>query len=214
MALTGIKAIGFDLDGTLYTITPSIHHQVREEIYHLVAATLHVPYSSAKNQFEETYSRLESGGRALGELGITNGREQLRDCLQRADISRFLQYDHKLVLLFRKISPSYFTFLITESQKNDALKKLNTLGLSPDIFKYAAFWDSTSLRKDTGSIYPAVFVTSGFAPKEHLYCGDSIRDDVLPAKRTGIKTALIGKTHPDADFSLETIYDLERILHE
>ena len=175
---------------------------------------MHCPYTIAKNKFEETYSRIESGGRALEELGITEGREKLRDCLEQANVSHFLQYDHKLVLLFNKISPSYFTFLITESRKNDAVKKLHALGLSPDIFQYAAFWDSTSLRKDTGSIYPAVFAKSGFAPEEHLYCGDSIRDDVLPAKRTGIKTALIGKTHPDADFSLETIYDLERILHE
>ena len=71
MVLTGIKAIGFDLDGTLYTMTPSIQHHVREEIYDLVAATLHVPYPSAKSRFQETYARLESGGRALEELGIT-----------------------------------------------------------------------------------------------------------------------------------------------
>ncbi len=208
-----VKAVGFDLDQTLYQDSPEIQSRVRGEFYATIACCLNIPFEEAQARFEEGYAQTQSGGQTLKELGIADAREVLRDCLVKADISQVLQYDEKLVHLMTKITKDYFTFLITESRQADAEKKLQALGLSSEIFHYVAFWDTTNLRKDTGTIFPEILRLSGLRPEEHVYCGDRLKDDILPAKQAGLKTILVGKENREADLCITTIHKLEEYFY-
>lgn len=213
MALTTIKAVGFDLDQTLYPNSPEVQTLVRGEIYTFVSAQLHIPFETARHKFEEAYARIGGGGRALESLGISEGSERLRDCVERADISRTLKPNKELERMVDHISTDYFTFLITESRRNDAIKKLHALGLCPSMFKYTAYWDTSKERKHTGTIYPIIFQLTGFQPAEHLYVGDKMNDDILPAKNAGLKTVLVGSENREADFCIPIIHNLEELLY-
>ncbi len=213
MALTTIKAVGFDLDQTLYGNTPEIQARVRGEIYNFISSTLDIPWERARERFEEAYKRIGEGGRTLESLGIQQGSERLRDCLARANVAQVLSRDEKLIQLMGRLNTNYFTFLITESREDDARRKLAALGLSADQFDFTAFWDSTELRKHTGTIFPKIFRRSHYAPEEHLYCGDKMNDDIFPAKKAGLKTVLVGSENSQADYCLPKIHDLEGLLY-
>jgi len=213
MPLPTIKAVGFDLDQTLYQETPETRTLVRTEIYRFIAGTLRIPFPEARQKFEEAYTRLDAGGRALESLGIPQGSERIRDCLTRANLSSVLHYDERLVRMMRRIAPDYFTFLITESREHDAKKKMAALGLSPELFHFTAYWDTSEERKHIGTIYPVIFQRSGFPPAEHLYCGDKMNDDILPAKRAGLRTVLVGSNNSEADYSISNIHELESLLY-
>ncbi len=213
MPLPTIKAIGFDLDQTLYQETSETRALVRTEISLLIAGTLHIPVPEAREKFEEAYAKFDAGGQALESLGIPQGSERIRDCLTRANLSSVLQYDERLVRMMRRISAGHFTFLLTESRRDDAERKLRALGLDSAMFDYAAYWDTTPERKHTGTIFPQVFEMSKLHPPQHLYCGDKMNDDILPAKKAGLKTVLVGSQHEAADYCLKTIYELEELLY-
>ena len=58
---------------------------------------------------------------------------------------------------------------------------------------------------------------TGLRPVECLITGDRVDVDLIPAKRLGMKTALAVwgeriELHPDVDFYLESIYDVEGLL--
>lgn len=210
MVLENVKAWGFDLDHTLWQDSPEIRALQRGEIYKEINKHLDLPLEEAKRTFEETYARLESAGRALVEMGIPDGRNLLRDCLKRADISTILERDQRLVDLLDKIQSSAdYTFLITESRQDDAERKLRALGIDTHFFNSKFYWDNTTLRKDTGTVYPAIFQMTGLRPEEHVYVGNSLRDDVRPAKEAGLKTILVGSESEEADLSVVSLYELD-----
>ena len=213
MLLPNIKAVGFDLDQTLYPNSAEVQVLVRGEIYRFISTTLKIPSAAAQQRFDEAYDRIGGGGRALESLGIADGSERLRDCVAKADVSRILQWDLQLEKMIDRISKGYFTFLITESRREDAIKKLHALGLCPSMFNYAAYWDTTQSRKHTGTIYPLIFQLSGFQPEQHLYVGDKMNDDILPAKKAGLKTVLVGSEKSDADYCIQNIHNLEELLY-
>ncbi|HLC70952.1 MAG TPA: HAD family hydrolase [Candidatus Nanoarchaeia archaeon] len=213
MTLSHIKAVGFDLDQTLYQETLETRALVRTEIYCFMAETMSIPVSEAKQKFEQAYAQFDAGGRALESLGISEGSERLRDCVVKADVSRLLKPDTQLEQMMDRISKDYFTFLITESRRDDAIKKLHALGLCPSMFKFTSYWDTSSERKHTGTIYPLISNLNGFKPEEHLYVGDKLNDDILPAKRVGLKTVLVGSNSSEADYSISNIHELESLLY-
>ena len=45
-----------------------------------------------------------------------------------------------------------------------------------------------------------------------MFVGDREKSDILPAKKLGIKTAIVNSMSQSADYQLKTIYDLEEIL--
>ncbi len=213
MPLPNIKAVGFDLDQTLYPDSPEVQQLVRGEIYRFISETLGIPYEAAEKRFEREYAKIQGGGRTLEVLGIEDGSERLRDCIVRADVARILKYDKKLVGMLNRMADDYLLFLITESREEDAKRKLQALGISPELFDFTSYWDTQPLRKHTGTIFPKLFESTGLKAEEHLYCGDRLNDDILPAKKAGMKTVLVGSIHSEADHSIKDIHELEALLY-
>ena len=63
-----------------------------------------------------------------------------------------------------------------------------------------------------GSIFKYFLNKSPYPPEQHVYVGDSLNADIIPAKSLGMKTIAIGKDIFDADFSIKEIYNLESLL--
>ena len=99
--------------------------------------------------------------------------------------------------------------LITSSEYNFALKKLERLKIDKNLFHYILTGEDGS--KSTGDLYKKWLSKGGFLPSQHLYMGDSKKQDIEVPKSLGIKTCILGH-YDEADFQIENILDLEKIL--
>ena len=52
----------------------------------------------------------------------------------------------------------------------------------------------------------------GFPPTDCISLGDQVETDILPAKSIGMKTILIKKESPKADFCIKTLNELPKVL--
>ena len=210
-----IKAIGFDLDNTLYKNNPEIDKRIINEIKKKILE-IKPKLKTSKNVleiFENLYLREGSKTNALKKMGYPNAEKIMYGCLLRADFTDLLERDEALLSLMKKIKNKYFTFLITAMPCNLAIPRLEKLGLNLSYFSCAIFGDTPNAgEKIDGSIYKFFLSASPYPPKEHIYIGDSLRADILPAKFAGMRTIAVGNKIPEADFSIPRIYDLENLL--
>ena len=87
------------------------------------------------------------------------------------------------------------------------------MGISLSLFDYTIFGDNPEGNiKIDGSIYKHFLDQSRYLPEQHVYIGDRFRADILPTKSLGMKTIAVGREINGADFSVNRIHDIERLL--
>ena len=65
-----------------------------------------------------------------------------------------------------------------------------------------------------GTCEVAVISLGGIVVSKSLrVAGDKLNDDILPAKRVGLKTVLVGSNSSEADYSISNIHELESLLY-
>ena len=67
-------------------------------------------------------------------------------------------------------------------------------------------------KKIHGSIFSYFLRISEYPAHEHVYVGDNLKGDILPPKSLGMRTIAVGKEIKEADFSVEKIYDIRKLL--
>lgn len=210
-----IVAVGFDLDGTLYNTTPAIDNRVRTKIAEKILEKMPTLESveGARDFYETSYKILSSGTKVLEEIGYENSREVMDECLATADVLDLINDDQNLEDILKEMRCWYFTYLLTSSPKPVALKKLEKIGISPGLFYLTAFSDTPSLgNKQDGAAFKYVIKESSIAAANHVYIGDRLNSDILPAKRLGMKTIAVWSEIPEADYSIKDIHDIRRTL--
>ncbi len=103
-----------------------------------------------------------------------------------------------------------------EVEKNCTRNK-EELGPSFGPFEALIRTVETGRMKPDRAILDNFLNRTGLRPVECLITGDRVDVDLIPAKRLGMKTALAVwgeriELHPDVDFYLESIYDVEGLL--
>ena len=220
MTTPRIKAFGFDLDKTLYPPHPEIDMRIRE--YLCLDVVTRLSGRDHDEVHEEFYRNLEksgSGSRTVAKM-LSIGREEARPYVDQAqaeaNIVDILKRDPKLVGLLKLIKDACPTFLITSSDEEMALRKLEALGVRRHsaIFSMCFYAGSEYARED-GSAFRYVSEKLNVPFPEMIFVGDREGVDIVPANRLGIKTARV-HIKPDeetvADYRLETIYELRRFL--
>ena len=211
---SSIKLVGFDLDNTLYENNSDIDDRIATEIARKILDFKPEikNLGNARDLCDKLYLETGSRTQSLKEIGIENSGEIAHECMERADFLDLIKYDAKLIDLITKINNKYSTFLITSSSSNHAIARLKKLGLDEKLFDYRIFGESAlPNKKIDGSIFAYFLKMSNHLPHEHLYIGDNLKGDILPAKSLGIKTIAIGNI-PEADYSVEKIYDIRDLL--
>lgn len=214
--LSNIKVIGFDLDGTLYNVTPEIKLRVRNLIYQKISTEFNIPLEKATNLFEEIYSETHSGGGTIRDLEQRFGKKSdsdiIQDSLQEADILALIPEDPNLSRLLTRLSESYQLDLLTGGRENLAFEKLKRIGIDKGIFKY--LFTKERGRKGNGDLYREWIQNRlDLTPENFLYVGDNKKQDIDIPKELGIKTCFLGD-YNQADFQINSILDLERLLLE
>lgn len=210
-----IKILGFDLDGTLYPLTPEINGRVRTRI----AAKLLEKKPDLSNEedarayFEQRYAELQSGSKVLGEAGYEDPSRIMDECLATADVLDLLNRDQRLTEVIGNLARKYDLFLLTSSPTDLAGKKLMALGVPKEIFRWRGYSDTFKIgEKNNGAAFNYMLSRTGIPAANHAYVGDRLKSDILPAKNLGMQTIAVGSEIPEADTSIPKIYDLERLL--
>jgi FMN phosphatase YigB (HAD superfamily) len=205
------NAVGFDLDGTFYETKGEIDNRIRtklaEKILEINPNFLDV--DSARDYFEKRYAEGNSSTRILKEAGYGEYASTMRDwCLANADILDLIKPNKNLVSILERMSEKYELNLITSSPKQLSLNKLERLGITAEIF-YLKFFDS---RKSDGESFKEMISFSNFPAEEHVYIGDSLISDILPAKRLGMKTIAVDSNINEASITINNINEIENLL--
>lgn len=212
--ISKIKIIGFDLDGTLHPLTFESQLKIREKIYEKISVGLKINFDEAKNLFEEYYAITSSGSKTIKKLEerfqARLKKDLIQDAIQEADILDLIQANPKLAILLEKLNGKYSLDLLTSGERNLAAKKLEKIGINPNIFGY--FLASENGSKTSGTKFVEwIEKRCGCDPKNFLYVGDNKRQDVDSPSELGIVTCFIGK-YSKADFEIENIFGLEKLL--
>jgi len=105
--------------------------------------------------------------------------------------------------------------IITDADKYHALARLTRVELL-DFFDFLVSADMTGTKKPDPAHFIFALQALGTEPEENLVVGDSIRRDILPARKLGLKTAYASygdwrpeeKIDPCFDFKLNTFSEL------
>lgn len=205
-----IDAIGFDLDNTLYEPNPGVDELIREYVCRKAGERLKRDYESLRKEFDKIYAEIQSGRKTLEILGVSGARELVQDALENSNLASLLKKDERLNAMLKKLSFSRDLFLITGSSERLALEKLEAMGLNPLVFRHSLYAESPHERRD-GSAFRHVAKILNTALDRMMFVGDREKTDVIPAKRLGIKTAMVNNRSALADVNLEDIYELENL---
>ena len=229
--LSGISAVAFDLDGTLYPnyslnlrLLPFLFRHwrlmlafrrardiIRREQAEQTAPGL--PPPSSRPDFYERQARLVADQ-------LKAQKEEIRERLDRLIYRGWEPF-------FLKIKPFPHVKEFLGELKAAGIKlgllsdfppsiKLEYLGLS-------GFWDTALCTESIGALKPAALPFEelakalGCAPEQILYVGNSSRYDVVGAKRTGMKAALLNTGFPvitgiKADFTFRNYRQLRNYM--
>lgn len=208
-----IKAVGFDIDGTLY---PNISMYIRSSssffghprlVYHFGKVRKEVRKTDHSGDFRENQAML------LG-YSMKISKEKAADLIERHLYQKWV-YAFKGVRPFKTVRPALLS-LKREGLKLGALsdfpveRKLEFLGLS-DLMEIAFSSEETGHLKPHGAPFINMISKFGVKPDEILYVGNSYKYDILGAKKEGLRTAhLVKKPVSDsqADFSFHSFLDL------
>lgn len=215
--LSSIKAVGFDLDRTLYPQTLEMNERVTQEV---VTEILKVKpalrtLKKVRKVYEKRCAQLLSWPKVLKEIGLANPQETMNRCLERADITSLIKADAKLVNIMKRLSQKFFLFMITGSTRHLAGKKLAKIGLTPELFNFSLCGDdppSIASSPSKNFVYFLAQTQSPYAPSEHVFIGDNLQTDIIIPKMLGMKTIFVGKPTPEADFSITDIHEIENLL--
>ncbi|MFP4179220.1 MAG: HAD family hydrolase [Spirochaetaceae bacterium] len=208
-----IKAIGFDVDGTLY---PS-----SQMVFSAVSSFLSAPvlmYNFAKVRREIRQITYDCGLREMQARLMARKMDiDQEEALRRIEKDLYGRWDRS----FRHIKPfpGVREVLLSLSNEGYVLGALSDFPLSHKL-RYLGVDDLFSVRlssEDTGYLKPhsvpflQLARSLGAAPEETLYVGNSGEYDIEGAASVGMKTAHIakaGKGEKKADFVFQNFFQL------
>jgi FMN phosphatase YigB (HAD superfamily) len=213
--LSEIKWIGFDVDGTLYPNSSEINDRIREEISKKILEKKPEleNIESAKNYFEEEYKTLGSGSKILRKIGYDNPNKVMDFCQVNAEVTDLIEPNPKLAEIMLQLKNKYNLFLLSSSPERLTLKKLKKIGIGPEYFSITVYNDTPNCgSKSDGTAFDFTLRKINCPVENQIYIGDSLKKDILPAKKRGMKTIAVGSTIEEADISILNINELGRIL--
>lgn len=229
--VSGIKAISFDGDQTLWdfrkVMRHSLHHTLKEleQMDPQAAAMLDIDKMiEIRNRVAEELKgrvtnleavRLEAFRQTLAETGRPD------DTLASHLNEIYLKHRFEDIELYKDVLPVL--------QK---LKGKYTLGLLSngnsypehcgleDIFQFVVFSQDYGIEKPDPKLYQIAIEKAGYSREEVLHVGDSLQNDVIGANNAGIKCVWLNRERVEntsgskIDYEIHSLLELLEILSE
>jgi FMN phosphatase YigB (HAD superfamily) len=218
--MTNIRAVGFDLDLTLYRpnekVTNSICNYIVQVASDFLSKSQKEIRKELKEECESFYVKNKSIRRTLMKIGMDEEQAKIfsQEAVENAKIASYLQKDERLVGMLHRLHEAYELFLITSSSEDNALAKLHALGVNESFFSPRQY-GRTNYTRESGSAFEFISSTLGIPSAEMMFVGDREEVDIVPASNMGFMTVLVNHENIQesmATFKIKEIYELEDIL--
>ena len=208
-----IKAVLFDLDGTLYksgTLTGAIQRLA----FDLLASIRQTSVESARRNVQMQMPKSLSFTKTIEKLGLPR-QIWYKEAVKRIDPNRYVKHDERNAQLVVEIQERGLKKgVVTNSGKPWAIKILLALGFPIDSFDVIV--DSFMAEpKPSMELYELALKLLDLQPNEVVYVGDRTIEELKPAKQVGMVTILVsadGVRRRWSDFVIKTIYELPSLL--
>ena len=203
----GVRAIVFDVDGTLYYSEGYLRHLTRA-IIEVLAELMEVDLRRAELIFHSVKSRVKTVSMGLKLLGIDR-RRFYEMVVERVEPCKYIRPRPELKKLLADLRDKNIKIgCHTNSSRRLAEMVLRCLGLRLEDFDLVITCDDAEPKPSEDGYLMAMKIL-GLRPNEILYVGDRWEVEVEPAKRLGMRTALVSqKPHGDPDMYLGDVMEL------
>ncbi len=208
-----VKAIIFDIDGTLYRSREYVK-QLVDAMCEVISELLSTSWERAFELYQMIRSKFGSVSLGLKEIGIDR-RTFYEELVKKLDPSQSIQPRPELKDMLNKLREMEFKVgCHTNSSRELARLVLNALGLDLEDFDIVVTSDDAE-PKPMPDGYLKILNQLNLRPEEVLYVGDRWRIEVKPAKELGMKTALVSrKREGNPDIFMTDILQLLEKLRE
>lgn len=206
-----IKAIFFDLDNTLcdsdtawdiatgetFQLLHKYKPEVSEKVITKAWTTVHQKLFQQLNAGKGSMAELRDSRfqHLFKELGLPQGTitEELNDFLSSRYLTSLRLYEDVSVL---EALHTYHVGIVTngahDNHTDSQFSKVQRLGLSKRI-QSLTISDEVGVRKPNTKVFTVACERAGVSPKEVLFVGDSIKNDIVGANRVGMTSVLIDR---------------------
>jgi len=202
-----IKAVVFDVDGTLYKSERYVDH-LADAICQTLSELLSKPLEEARKIFHELRSEFGSISLGLKKLGIDRAffYEELIDKLVPEAI---IPARPELTSLFKGLRRAGIKIgCHTNSSRRLAERVLAALGVDLGLIDVLVTCNDAE-PKPLPDGYLKILRLLDLEPGEVLYVGDRWRVELEPAKRLGMRTALVAsRPEGEPDLVIEDVLEL------
>lgn len=209
--LGNIKAIGFDVDGTLYQSPPTMSAEVGRILIAKAAEALARDPDELAEEYLTKRDEFRSNTKTLNSFGL-DGEKIFQEVWDAIEVEKYVKKDRRLAKMIKELKQKYPLFIITNGTGKQVERKLTYLGLNyrdfnPRIYCYDQGWI-----KPEPAPFLAAIEALKLKPEEIVYVGDREDVDIEGAKAVAMKTVLVGHESAIADAIIETVYDLGGVL--
>lgn len=213
-SVKNIKAVGFDVDGTLYHSSEAMSIAVGKILIERAAKELARDVDELAEEYLSRRDEFRSNTLTLNSFGL-DGQKIFQAVWDDIAVEKYVIKDPKLVEMMAKLKKKYILFLISNGTGAQIERKLSYLGLDYHDFEPRIYCYDQGWVKPEPAPFLAAIEALELRPEEIVYVGDREDVDIEGAKAVGMKTILIG--HPSSyaqgsqDASCENIYELAQL---
>lgn len=206
-----IKAVGFDVDGTLYRYTSEVSIALSREVARVAAELLGENIDEFAEKYLQVRDKYRSNTLALKSLGL-DGEQIYQGVMDMFPLEEHAGKDIKLMKMVSTLKKKYRLFVITNGTGRQVERKISHLGIDyhdfdPRINCYDQGWV-----KPEPAPFLAAIESLNMKPEEIVYVGDRVDIDIEGAQAVGMKTIFVGGLSEKANASIESVYDIVSVL--
>ena len=209
--MQNIKAVGFDVDGTLYHAPEAMSIEVGRILIAKAAEALSRDPDELAEEYLEKREEYRSNTKVLNSFGL-DGERIFQEVWDSIAVEKYVERDKRLVKLMSELKKKYRLFIITNGSGHQVERKLKYLGLDYHDFDPRVYCYDQGWVKPEPAPFLAAIESLNFRPEEIVYVGDREDIDVEGAQAVGMKTIYVGGTSQIATASIESVYDIVSVL--
>lgn len=216
-----VKALVFDLEGTLYN-SKELVNEWRSQVFKLVEEKTGLSEEEILKEFLKIVEELKGQGfrrppvsMIVERVGIL--REDFYKAIESVDPSKYVDPDPELRKTLEHMRGKWRLAMLTNLSRKSTLNLLKALGLDADIFDPLITASEMKKGKPDPEPFRRVIKELSVDPSSIMMVGDSISSDLAPAKKVGMKTALISEQEtstPLADLEVKNVHELKEMLED
>lgn len=176
-----VKYIVWDFDGTLYQ-NPKLGNKLKQFFFDMAKQN---QKGLSVDKFDQLSTQFGSWSAAASHITKIDELELLSLSNQTIDKTKYLLSDPKIVILIEKKLNHYHHIILTNSTFKEVKSCLKVIGFKATIFEKIFARDNTGLIKPNPLLFTKITQYTKSPKFRHLFIGDSVSQDILPAQKRG-----------------------------